>query len=419
VETWGGNERVDHEDMEGVMKRVRRVILDNVEKLATETVATAVALGRIAAGDLQAVHDTPSHDESLRDGYVIGLPPEGVTALELPIAAEIPAGIQKVARLDTGVACRIYTGGLIPAGAEQVIPFEVCREVEGRLCLDERALRLPRTYIKKRGSEVRTGELLVPRGVRLTPEHLWLLSSSGVLEAAVARQPVVACFCTGSELVSSDREIVRGQKVSINSLLLQKQLPLYGAIVQKNEIIPDEPERLLGVFAKIKEGHFDLVVTTGGMGPGKYDLVEDAFSASGGHVLLSSLPMQPGKSILVGKLGATVVISLPGPPHAVNTLVNELVGPVLLMLQGVETCWPQTIQAELTQDYYSKKDDIMQAKNGVLAIREGRCFVRMAGRLESGGCYVILPPGKHEFKAGETVDVHLSAQFCQDFTGYF
>ena len=401
------------------MKHTRNIITENIEKIESEYVLTAQCLGRIAAVDLLAKEDSPRHDESLRDGYVIGPLSEAVGQIILPIESDIPAGIQKIASLENNAACRIYTGGLIPDGADRVVPFEVCREINGQLHFTTEGLAGDRRYIKKRGSDVLAGEILAGQGTRLTPEHLWLLSAAGVTEVEVARTPVVGCFCTGSELVQSGGEVIKGQKISINSLLLQKQLPLYGAVIKKNEIIPDDARLLLDVFNCIKTSNFDLVVTTGGMGPGKYDLVEEAFREAGGDVLLGTLPMQPGKSILIGKLDNCIVVSLPGPPHAVSTLVDEMVGPVLLHMQGVHSCWPQTIQAELQHDHYSRKDDITQVKSGVLSIIDGKCYVRLAKRLEAASSYVVLPSGRNSFFSGEMVDVHLPALISQNLVGHF
>jgi molybdopterin molybdotransferase len=118
--------------------------------------------------------------------------------------------------------------------------------------------------------------------------------------------------------------------------------------------------------------------------------------------------MQPGRSILLGTLGRTVFIALPGPPHAVRTLIHELVGPILLLMQGASRCLPLTLNARLAHDYRVKKTDFLQIKGGVPAIENGMYTVRLAERLEPISCYILFPPGRKEFREGELVEVHLS-----------
>ena len=140
---------------------------------------------------------------------------------------------------------------------------------------------------------------------------------------------------------------------------------------------------------------------------------------SSGPDILESLPMHPGRSILLGILGSTVFIALPGPPNAVRTLVNELVGPLLLMMQGAQHCWPRALQARLLDDYRIRKSDLLQVKGGVLAMEQGSCMVRLAERLDPVSCFILFPPGRKEFVKGDVVEVHLSATTADGLVSSF
>ncbi|MFH0785337.1 MAG: molybdopterin molybdotransferase MoeA [Pseudomonadota bacterium] len=382
----------------------------DINVLPVETVQLAEAASRIAAEDVLALYGCPPHSESLRDGYVLAaFNPERERDASFPVVGEIAAGARNISRLQPGSACRIFTGGLIPEGGLRVVPQEECHEVAGRVRIAETTLASERLFINMAGSEMKAGETVVFRGTRLEIDHLMLLAAVGVDQMKVIARPRVACFYTGSELVAVGGRLETGQKLSLNSLLLQNIIPHYGGIITEQGIIADTPQALAGIFNTLTNGQCDLVVSTGGMGPGKYDLVKNAFSATGGRIILETLPMHPGRSILLGILGGTVFIALPGPPHAVRTLVNELVGPLVLMMQGAQRYRPRALHARLSHNLRVRRSDLLQIKGGVLAMEQGRCMVRLAERLEPVSCFILFPPGRKEFAVGDVVEVHLAA----------
>ncbi len=393
----------------------------DIRLLPSETVELAEADARVAAEDVAALLDCPAHSESLRDGYVlasteIARPSTIKTADDAkhaeeycyPVVGEIAAGPSKVRYLAPGTACRIFTGGVIPEGSDRVVPQELCAEREGKVRVDAAAFYPERLFIRRAGSEAVRGQKLIAQGVRLQVDDLILLAAAGVHRVQVATRPRIACFCTGSELVAVGKETRDGQKLSLNSLLLQTLIPQYGGIIVKQGIISDSHREITRIFAGAIAGGCDLVISTGGMGPGKYDLVKKAFTSAGGEIVLDSLPMHPGRSIVFGTLGSTVFIALPGPPNAVRTLMNEFVGPILLKMQGAEFCWPRRLKATLLHDYRIRASDLLQVKGGVLEIRQGCCMVRLAEYLDPLFCFILFPPGQEKYLQGEAVWVHLA-----------
>jgi molybdopterin molybdotransferase len=199
---------------------------------------------------------------------------------------------------------------------------------------------------------------------------------------------------------------VKGKKISTNSFLLESMIPLYGGVVDRCSILPDNNVLLKSMFDGLHEKQADVVISTGGMGPGKYDLVQDAFCAAGGEIILSSLPMRPGKSILLGKLNDMYFIALPGPPNAVRTLLSEFVGPFVLMLQGASSCWPESFQASLEKSCHVRLQKGVQIKSGILSVVDGCCLVRLSKRLEVASCNIFFAADREDYKKGDLVEVH-------------
>jgi len=238
--------------------------------------------------------------------------------------------------------------------------------------------------------------------------HLALLSSSGVRSVVVSTRPSAGFLCTGSELKSLSGGLEKGHKFSSNSFLLEGLFASYGVYSEDFGIVEDNKSDLLEFFVKAKGRGLDLLISTGGTGPGKYDLVRDAFVEAGGQVILTELEMRPGKSILFGKLGGTLFFGMPGPPFAVQTLFNLLVGPVLSAMQGREGRKPQKVQAYIQHQVTVKHNNVLRLKDGVLTLEGGRCSVRLAERFETSNCYILLQPGENHYSKSTLVDVFLA-----------
>lgn len=390
------------------LQQALQIIKENLHRLPGETVELGVAHNRIAFTDIAADTPMPAFAESTRDGYVIALEEQQGGAGRYRIVDEIAAGrVSRVGRLAAGTACRIMTGGCLPEGSERVVPYEQCVEEDGEVFIAEHKLQAPQSYIRNVGSEIAAGQRLVSRGVKLRAEHLELLASCGVLTVPVSATPAVGYFCTGSELKLSTAGLKNGQKVSSNSFLLSSLVASFGGTPGNLGIVGDTSLELQDVFARARKSGLDVIISTGGMGPGKYDLVEKAFAAAGGTILFHALAVRPGKAIIFGRLKKTLFFGLPGPPYAVRTLMLELAGPTLLAMQGAKDPGPKRVQAYLLHPVESKHLDALQFRDGVLELDGGRCSVRLAERLEMANCHILLHPGSTRFAEGELVDVHL------------
>jgi molybdopterin molybdotransferase len=385
-----------------------RIVLSVLRKALSEVIALNAARQRISYKAIVAVTPQPTFNESTRDGYVIAFGADlDESTNEYEVIDEIPAGKPYLETLQSGTACRIMTGGCVPKGGLRVVPGEDCIEQNGTVIITERSLQRKETFIRKASSEIAEGELLVPSGTALQGGHLALLATCGIHAVEVAVRPLVGFACTGSELSATSEGLGIGQKVSSNSFLIEGQLASVGGRSVNMGIIKDTEQELLDLFAKVTTDDLDVLITTGGMGPGKYDLVERVFAEAGGEVFFNSIAMRPGKAVLFGVLGRTLFFGLPGPPYAVRTLLNELVGPALLAMQGVVGSWPKEVQAHLLHQVSIKRNDVLRLKDGVLTFSEGKCLVRFAERLEIPNCFVMLPPGRLHYDEGALVEVHL------------
>lgn len=390
------------------MMEWRQVVEENVRPLSRQSLPLVDGFGRVVAADLFSAVSVPVVPESLRDGYLCYRADlQCAVDKGLPVVFEVAAGTTDVPVLQRGEAQRIFTGGQVRSTGEQccVLPLEICREEDGRF-FPARTVCTSGTppFLLQRGAEISVGECLAREGQRLDGGELARIASAGEIVLPVFTLPRVALCCTGTELIPPGELLQPGQKYSVNDLILRNGLRCCGADLISCRISDDLNQVI--AFFQAASG-YDLLLSTGGLGPGKFDLVRRAFLAAGGEILLESLAMRPGKTIIFGRLGDTLVMSLPGPPRAVETLLYELVLPVVRLLSGEKEVWPRKIQVKLMTTE-KKSSPVLRLRPGLLCWHEGGCQV---GAAEAGGvvdCHILYPPGRL-VKKGEFIDVHLTA----------
>ncbi len=372
-------------------------IAARLSPLAAERVPLHLAQGRVLADSIFAVRPSPSCDQSARDGYAVAAEPLAAdqTCAVFHIAGQIAAGCAERKRLAPGQAFRIMTGATVPEGTARVLPFEVCEEQDGcvRAPLAELAHR--QRHLRRQGCEVRTGELLAAAGTRLLPEQLRLLAENGCEEIAVRCQPRAVVVCTGSELVQAGEPLPLGSKISGNGILLAALLEAQGCVCLRCLTVKDEADSLAALLAEaIKRDRPDLLITTGGMGPGKFDLTEQVFARLGGEPVCNRLKLRPGRATLFGLLGGAVFFGLPGPPPAVRLLFHELIAPAIACLSGEEPS-NGLLKARLDSPAPAVQEDCTVLKSAVVwADAEGRLRARLAERLEPPNAILHLCGGE-------------------------
>ncbi len=382
--------------------------------LPAEEVSLSASLNRFAARPLAALEALPGYDQSLRDGFAIGEQVQGGGS-SFEIIDEVAAGDTRKLTLASGEAIRIMTGGLVPDGTLRVVPNELCSVNGGRVHCVSFLQTSQKSFIHHKGRELAQGKLIVESGSAIRAEQLILLAGVGYKTVSVVRKPRVSFFCTGSELVIGGDEKLSGQKFSANAHLLHGLIELSGAKLQKQRTVRDDPDTVRETIRKLLSSHCDVIISTGGMGPGKFDLVEEAFLNMGGEVVYRSLQLRPGKSTLFGLLGKTLFFGMPGPPPAVHLLFNELIRPAILALQGARFCRPKSIQARLSESLYLPLHGLPRLKSGLLSFEDGECRVRPSTRVDVSNCYIHCSTAKRELKTGEQVIVHMTGSLpCFD-----
>lgn len=306
------------------------------------------------------------------------------------------------------------TGAPVPETCCRVVPFELCREEKGRVVIPGHVLSSPETFIRCRGRDLPVGRVIAGKGKRLLPDHLLLLAENRRTEVEVHRRPGVAVLCTGSELVRPGQRMRQGQKISGNGVLLRALIREAGGEILRVQTVSDATAEIKTAVEEILALRPDMILTTGGMGPGKFDLLEQVFVRLGGEMLYNSLQVRPGKSTLYGKLAGIPLFGLPGPPPAVRLLFHELVAPALSRLHGVRRPLGPLVKARLLESISRGKSNHLSLKGGVALVRESTLYTRPAGRLEGMNAILHLSGSRSSFAAGATVSVRLLNPFPGD-----
>ena len=378
--------------------------------LEQQNISLIHALARISAVSLPASRPKPSYDQSTRDGFALSSYPlsAGDSKALFKVIGEVAAGSREECFLQPGEAVRIMTGAMIPSGCVRVVPFEVCSDSGRRVAIPKNELTRRQQYIRFLGSDGKKGELLVPAGTRLLPDHLLILAENGWFDLPVYKQPRVAVICTGSELVELGEKVQPGQKVSGNGILLSALLQAHGVCCSQSITVADKVDMIVEqVRQLLDEEQPDMIITTGGMGPGKFDLMEQVFANLGGTVVYNRLQVRPGKSTLFGMVGQTPFFGLPGPPPAVRILFHELIVPALNRLQGCGNGSRKLIDAVLESTLSLKQTGHFNLKGAVVRMVDGHLLARPAGRMEPINAIMHLEGGRTAARQGESVKIRL------------
>lgn len=316
----------------------RAAILSLVSALPPETVALPKSLGRVLAADVVAAVDLPGFDNSAMDGYavhsadVVAASPASPVVLE--VDGDIAAGDTRRHVLRQGAAMRIMTGAPMPEGADAVVPVEASDGGVQRVSLTLAAE--PARHLRRRGEDVRAGDVVLPAGVRVTPGRLALIAAANVPEVVVAARPRVSVLSTGDELVPAGTDLEHGQIVDSNGAMLAALVRAAGGDLVGVGHLNDDADAWQQLLEQVP-GEPDLVLTTGGVSMGAHDTVKEVLSATG-TVEFVKVAMRPGMPQGAGVLGErrTPVITLPGNPVSSFVSFHVFVLPVLRALAGLD-----------------------------------------------------------------------------------
>jgi molybdopterin molybdotransferase len=385
-------------------EEAQRLILERARPLPAERVRLEEAAGRVLAENAAALVDLPPFPSSAMDGYAVR---SADTPGMLPIAARIAAGRPAPRELRPGEAMAIATGGVVPEGADAVIPIEYVVERENDVEIGEPVAS--GTNVRPRGGDLRAGETVVERGVVLGPAQLGALAAAGVAEVTCGSRPRASVVTTGTELRSPGEQLGPGEVYEANGLILAAQLRSAGALPERPAVVADDKDAHREALERGLES--DVLVTSGGVSVGPHDLVRRIEAELGVEEVFWRVAVKPGKPVSFGVCEDTLVFGLPGNP--VSSLVGfELfVRPALLALQGHADPLPRFEPGRLAAaaKRNDARDQLVRAwasggEDGAVLLepltgQESHMIARAAG----ANALVLLPRGEGELEAGTPV----------------
>ena len=289
-------------------------ILSSTTVLGSESIAVATAAGRVVVEDVRAAVSVPVFDNSAMDGYAVHYQDVAgaseVSPVSLLVVADLPAGTHEHPEIEPGQAARIMTGAPFPRGADTVVPVE---ETDGGTrTVQIRGVKERGAHVRSAGEDIRAGDVVVPCGTRLGALEQSAIASVGVSEVLVSRRTRVAVVSTGSELVEAGKPLDFGQIPESNSIMVAGLAAEAGAEVVFRGTVTDDVTKLLDQIDQLPD--VDVVVLSGGVSVGAYDVVKAAF-APRGDIEFTTVAMQPGKPQGFGRLtDGPLVFCLPGNP---------------------------------------------------------------------------------------------------------
>ena len=389
-------------------------ILSKIKFKGVEKVSLDKALGRVLAEDVVSRVNNPPLDNSAMDGYALiaediqSATPDSPVRLE--VVEEIAAGYTAKGTLKRGQAMRIMTGAPIPPGANAVLMQEDT-EKDGNsiLCMDKAD---ERENIRTAGEDVKAGETVLKKGITLSPAHIGMMAVVGRSQIAVSQRPTVAILSTGDEILELDETPEGPQIFNSNGHMLSAQIKSAGGIPVYLGIARDTEEDLMEKFAWALKA--DIVVSSGGVSVGDYDLVKSSLQKMGQEMLFWKVAMKPGKPLAFGHIGGTPVFGLPGNPVSSFVSFEQFVRPSLKKTLGCADLSHKTVQARLTRTI-SKKPGRLHFLSSIVSWADGEYTVTPAGEQGSGilksaanaNGLLIFPLEAAEIQQGQEVAVQL------------
>jgi molybdopterin molybdotransferase len=385
------------------LEQAQALVLARAQVLGAEHVSVWEAMGRVTAEPVRALVDLPPFPSSAMDGFAVhaaDLPGA------LPVVERIAAGRPATRALMEGEAMEISTGGVVPEGADAVLPLEYVvhrdNEIEVREAIQVGA------HIRPRGSDAARGDVIVAAGVRLGAAQLGALAAAGVAVVTCARRPRVAILATGSELARPGDELTPGQIYESNGLMLAAALATAGADIESLPAVADDEAAHRQALERGLAA--DVLVTSGGVSVGPHDLVRAIEAELGVEEVFWRVAIKPGKPVSFGVRGETLVFGLPGNPVSSLVGCELLVKPALRALQGQDEPLPRLESGVLASGLRRNdaRDEFVRARSRldrnvvVLEPLSGQ-ESHMIARAAQADALVHVPRGDGELAAGANV----------------
>jgi molybdopterin molybdotransferase len=390
------------------VEEARQRILDALNPTPAEVVALADSWSRVSAEAVRARLSQPPADVSAMDGYALRAANGGLGA-RLRVIGAAPAGHPFDGRVGTGEAVRLFTGSVVPAGADAILLQEDATR-DGDIVQVNEAVGVGR-HIRRAGQDFSTGDLVIPPGRRITARDVGLAAAANHPWLTVHRRPRVAILATGDEIAMPGEPIPVGGIVSSNSHALAALVRAAGGEPMVLPVAPDDPAAIGAVAGSV--GGMDMLVTTGGASVGDHDLVIASLQARGMTLDFWQIAMRPGKPLLFGQLGATPVLGLPGNPVSAMVCAILFLLPALSHLCGLPAAAPPVSTAVLGSAVKANDQRADHLRASISTDETGRLVVlpftvqdsAMLRRLALADALVLRAPLAPALEAGAEVSI--------------
>jgi len=394
--------------------QAEKIILDLIYSVKErETVDLPHGFNRILAKAISSELDFPYWDNSAMDGYAVRYTDVQTTPVSLTVITEIPAGKVPQKTISQGEAARIYTGAMLPEGADTIV-IQENTQIQGNQVLILQPPEAPQAFVRKRGEYYQGGKPLLKAGITLSAPEIALLATVQATQIPVYRRPRVAILSTGDELIHPGQTLQPGKIIDSNQYALSAFVSGQGAIPIELGIVPDIKEELrIKISEAIQLG--DIVLSTGGVSVGDYDYVGEILTELGGEIMFSRVAVKPGKPLTVARFpSGCVYFGIPGNPVSALVSCWRFVQPALAKLSGKEQPWtPQWLYAQ-NQQLLKSQGDRETYLWGRLNIIDGVYqFILASGSHSSGNlinlaqtnALAVIPISKTTIAEGEKIMV--------------
>jgi molybdopterin molybdotransferase len=387
--------------------------LDNQRDI--EFVDLLMANNRILATPIISALDFPHWDNSAMDGFAVRYADVQQARAEKPIilevVEEIPAGYKPQVTINSGQAARIFTGAVMPAGADTVVMQEKTHRQENRVSIF--AAPQPQEFVRHKGDFYKAGSELLPAGISLTASEIAVIAAAQRDQVSVFRRPRVAIFSSGNELVMPEEPLQPGQIVDSNQFALATLVRELGAEVLLLGIVKDDPAALKEII-EYAIANSDIVLSSGGVSVGDYDYIEKILESLGAKIHFRSVQMRPGKPLTFATFPNTLYFGLPGNPVSALVTCWRFVQPTIKKLAGLAKGWEGKFLKVRSRDELISNGKMETYIWGKLHLVNGVYqFQKAQGDNSSGNlinlaqtdALAVLPAGKSLVSAGEEVFV--------------
>ncbi|HEU4319350.1 MAG TPA: gephyrin-like molybdotransferase Glp [Acidimicrobiia bacterium] len=390
---------------------VRAQILGTVRRTGIETVDLSQLSGRVLAEDVVAPHDVPSFSNSAMDGFAVRAADVASPGAVLEIIENVAAGQVGGLEVGPGQATKIMTGAPMPNGADTVVRVEDTTEDAGKVTIAT-APALG-TSVRPPGGDVAAGTTVFGKGTRITPAHIGVLATIGVVAPSVGRRPRVAVMSTGDELVPADTaELAPGMIRDSNRPMLLELVTEAGAEAIDMGRIPDDADALRSALGQ-SAVEADVIVTSGGVSMGEFDVTKMVLRDEG-LVEFYPVAMKPGKPQGFGSIGGTPFFGLPGNPVSVMVSFEQFVRPALLAMQGSRALLRPRVTAIAGEDLESDpaKEEFIRVRfesSGPppTVVRTGGQGSHVLSGAANADAFAVLGVGTKHVDSGEMVTLEL------------